>query len=120
MKRETKRFLVFLLFLFAVCGLGVWAGYSIANAEHDKKIVVLSEQVNKLIAERDSLLDSYNAGDIILQKTLDNLRAVNADRKMWKQRYYDKIREPLPTNSTELEKQIYELLKLLNSEVLPD
>lgn len=120
MKRETKKFLLFLLFLGVLCGLSVWAGYSISESHHERQIGVLNSQVNELICERDSLLDVYTAGDKILQHTLDSLRIVNADRKMWKKRYYDKIREPLPTSSTELEDHIYELIKLIRGEILPD
>lgn len=120
MRKETKRFLWFLLFLVVLCGLSAWAGYTISESHHERQISVLNTQVNELICERDSLLDVYTAGDKILQRTLDSLRVVNADRKMWKNRYYEKIREPLPTSSTELEDHIYELIKLIKGEILPD
>jgi ABC-type oligopeptide transport system ATPase subunit len=120
MTQGKKHFLIFLTFIVLIGLFGVWLGTEIQKTKEKKVEIELNLKIKRLLVHRDSLEKLYFEGNIQLQKTLDSLRLVNNDRKKWRALYYSKMREPLPANSKELEKQIYELLKLIRGEVLPD
>lgn len=108
---------MYLLALGALCFI---LGYTAANMKKKKEIIEIEASLDQLKCERDSLIEAYRVEKLVLAEQVDSLKAVNAGRRKLIEDYRRKISEPLPANAKELEKQIYELLKMIRGEVLPD
>lgn len=115
MLQGKKGFLIFILFMFFIGGIGFYLGAQVWK--NKEKIVQekLDKKLERMQIERDSLLSEYNAELKTFNISIIKLREEVAKSNKLKRDLLEKANQKPPEDYEELEIAIYDLLNKIRN-----
>lgn len=109
---EKKRYYGFMGFLFVLCVIMFLLGYKLGRDKCSDELNEVRLTLDVSRTERDSLVQAYKIKKKQAAELEDKIREINEQRKKLKEEYYAKIKEPIALDSTKLESEILDFLKM--------